>query len=69
MRIYDKGDYAYELEQSIDPMTQLRQGWTFRVYRVRPVEQVVEKGEAASKDEAEKQAKRAITTIVRRSAA
>ncbi|HSY11630.1 MAG TPA: hypothetical protein VK976_05520 [Verrucomicrobiae bacterium] len=66
MRIHDKGDYAYDLEQSVDPMTQLRTGWNFRIFRVRPTEQMVEKGEAPSRDEAEKQAKRVISRVLQK---
>lgn len=66
MRIHDKGDYAYDLEQPIDPHTQLRTGWNFQIFRLRPVEQVVDRGEAQSRAEAEKLAKRAISRIVQR---
>ncbi len=66
MRIHDKGDYAYDLEQSVDPMTQLRTGWTFHIFRLRPIEQVLEKGEAGTREEAEKQAKRAISRVLQR---
>jgi hypothetical protein len=64
MRIHDKGDYAYDLEQATDPATQLRTGWNFRIFRLRPIEQIVEKGEAATRDEAEKQARRVITRVL-----
>jgi len=66
MRIHDKGDYAYDLEQSTDPQTQLRTGWNFHIFRLRPVEQILEQGKAQSRDEAEKLAKRAITRMVQR---
>ncbi len=66
MRIHDKGDYAYDLEQSVDPRTQLRTGWNCRIFRRRPTEQLVEKGEASSRDEAEKQAKRVISRVLQR---
>ncbi len=66
MRIHDKADYAYELEQVVDPMTQLRKGWTYRVFHLRPTEQVLQTGEAQSRDEAEKEAKRIIGRLVQR---
>jgi hypothetical protein len=66
MRVHDKGDYAYDLEQSIDPHTQLRRGWNFHIFRLRPIEQVLDRGEAQSREEAEKLAKRAISRMVQR---
>ena len=66
MKIHDKADYAYDLEQSIDPATQLRKGWHFHVFRLRPVEQMLEEGEAGSREDAEKQAKKVITRMVTR---
>ncbi len=66
MRIHDKGDYAYDLEQTIDPATQLRTGWSFHVFLLRPTEQVIESGQASSREEAEKQAKRAISRVLQR---
>jgi hypothetical protein len=63
MRIHDKGDYAYDLEQTVDSATQLRTGWNFRVFLLRPTEQVIESGQAKSREEAEKQAKRVISKI------
>ena len=66
MRIHDKGDYAYDLEQNVDPMTQLRTGWSVKVFRVRPTEQLLEKGEADTREEAEKQGRRAIARMLQR---
>jgi hypothetical protein len=66
MRIHDKGDYAYDLEQSIDPSTQLRTGWNFHIFRLRPVEQVLEGGQANTREDAEKLARRAITRMVQK---
>jgi hypothetical protein len=64
MRIHDKGDYAYDLEQSTDPATQLRTGWNFHIFRLRPIEQIVDRGGAPSREEAEKLAKRVISRLV-----
>lgn len=66
MRIHDKGDYAYDLEQVVDPMTQLRKGWAYHVFHLRPTEQVLDGGEAATREEAEKEAKRVIGRLVQR---
>jgi hypothetical protein len=66
MRIHDKGDYAYELEQPVDPLTQVRTGWIFRIFHMRPIEQVVEKGNAESREGAEKLARRAISRLLQR---
>ena len=66
MRIHDKGDYAYDLEQPIDPATQLRTTWVYKVFHLRPTEQVLEQGAAGSREEAEKLAKRAISRLVQR---
>lgn len=70
MRIRE-GDYAYDLEQKIDPLTQVRQEWKFTVYAVFPTEQILQTGEAPTREEAEREAQRAITRIrseLRRSA-
>jgi hypothetical protein len=66
MRIHDKADYAYELEQPVDPFTQLRTGWIYRVFHLRPIEQVLQTGEAGSREAAEKEAKRVIGRLVQR---
>ena len=62
MRIHE-GKYAYDLEQPPDPRTQLRQHWTFKVYRLQPVEQVLASGQAATRAEAEKKAKAMIAKL------
>ena len=62
MRIRE-GDYAYDLEQKIDPLTQVRQDWKFTVYLVHPTEQVVERGQAKTREEAEQQAQSAMLRI------
>ena len=64
MRIYE-GDHAYEIEQIVNPETQVRSGWRYKVYRVRPAEQVLRTGEAATRDEAEKAGKEALGEVLR----
>jgi hypothetical protein len=63
MRIHE-GNFAYDLEQPRDPLTQLPLNWRYTVYRLRPIEEVVEKGEAGSQQEAEKTAKTAIAKLM-----
>jgi hypothetical protein len=62
MRIHE-GDFAYDLEQPIDPLTQLRSQWRFTVYRVRPGEQKLASGQADSREAAEKKARAALAKI------
>ena len=64
MRIQE-GDYAYELEQKIDPATQLRQQWQYSIYLMFPAEQILEKGEAETREEAESRAQAAIARLRR----
>ena len=59
MRIRE-GDYAYDLEQKVDPSTMLRHEWIYRVYVTVPTDQVLEQGEAETREAAEKRALRAI---------
>ena len=66
MRIHDKGDYAYDFEQVVDPRTQLRKGWMYRVFHLRPTEQVLQTGDAQSREQAEKEARRIIGRLVQR---
>lgn len=64
MRIYE-GDFAYEIERIIDPNTQLITGWRYKLDRVRPDDQLLESGEARTKEEAEDSGKRALQKIIR----
>lgn len=64
MRIHYEGDFAYDLEQPRDPQTQLALGWRFTVYRLRPVENIVAKGEAETRPEAERKAKTTISRLL-----
>jgi hypothetical protein len=66
MRIHE-GDLAYDLEQPIDPLTQLRSKWRFTIYRVKPAEEKLGSGEADTKAEAEKKAKSALAKIAAKS--
>ncbi len=60
MRIHE-GDFAYDLEQPRDPLTQLALKWRYRIFRVRPREELVSSGEADTREEAEKEARNAIS--------
>ena len=64
MRIYE-GDHAYEIEQILHPETQVRSGWRYKVYRVRPAEQLLRSGEAATRDAAEAAGREALEGILR----
>lgn len=66
MRIHHEGDFAYDLEQPRDPQTQLTLNWRYAVYRLRPVEEIVSRGEAETRAEAEKRAKSAISRLLAR---
>ncbi|HZR28600.1 MAG TPA: hypothetical protein VFA71_07450 [Terriglobales bacterium] len=62
MRIHE-GNFAYDIEQLRDPLTQLPLKWRYTVYRLRPVEEAVQRGEAESREEAEEMAKRMISKL------
>jgi hypothetical protein len=62
MRIHE-GDLAYDLEQPIDPLTQLRSKWRYTRYRVKPAEEKLGGGEAPTRTEAEKKAKAALARL------
>jgi hypothetical protein len=62
LRIHE-GDYAYDLEQKVDPSTMLRGEWRFKIYFTLPTDQVLAQGEAATQKAAEQQALKAIARI------
>jgi hypothetical protein len=66
MRIHHDANFAYDLEQPRDPQTQLALNWRFTVYRLRPVEEIVVRGEAETRAEAEKKAKSTISRLLSR---
>jgi hypothetical protein len=59
MRIYED-NYAYEIERVIDPATLVATGWKYNVYRVRPSNQLLQTGTAASREAAEVEGRRAV---------
>jgi hypothetical protein len=63
MRIYED-NYAYEIEQVIDPATLVATGWKYNVYRVRPSNQLLHTGTAASREAAEKEGRRAVQRTI-----
>jgi hypothetical protein len=65
MRIYE-GDYAYEIEQVLDPATQVSLGWRYNIYRVRPRDELLRSGQAATREEAEESGKRMLAEVVRK---
>ena len=66
MRIHHEANFAYDLELPRDPQTQLALGWKFTVYRLRPIEEIVARGEAETRAEAERKAKTTITRLIHR---
>jgi hypothetical protein len=62
---FHEGDFAYDIEQQRDPLTQLLSAWRFTIYRVRPVESVVTRGQARTRDEAESQARQIVAKLMR----
>jgi hypothetical protein len=65
VRIHE-GDYAYDVEQLRDPLTEVRSNWKFTISRVRPVEKILSVGEAATRAEAERKARQAISSLLER---
>ena len=64
MRIYHEANFAYDLELFRDPQTQLALNWRFTVYRIRPIEEIVARGEAPTRVDAERKAKSAISRLL-----
>lgn len=62
MRIHE-GNLAYDVEQFRDPRTQLLVHWRYKVYRLRPIEEVLASGEAESREAAVKKARAALTKL------
>jgi len=62
MRIYE-GNYAYEIERVLDPLTELMKGWRYKVYRVRPRDEVLRSGDVGSKEAAELAGRRVLAEI------
>jgi len=56
MRIYVE-NYAYEIRQERDPLTQLIKSWQYLIYLVRPKDEVVTKGFKETQADAEREAK------------
>ena len=65
MRIYE-GNYGYEIEQVLDPATQVPVGWRYNIYRVRPQDQLLRSGMAATREEAQEAGKRMLAEVVKK---
>jgi hypothetical protein len=65
VRIHETVDYAYDLSERRDPYTQLPSGWTFTVFRLRPIEQVLSRGTASTRALAVRKAKKAISKLAK----
>jgi hypothetical protein len=62
-----EGRYAYDLEQPVDPRTQLRSKWRYTIFQVMPFEKVLQVGEADSREIAEEQARAMISRLAKQS--
>ena len=62
MRIHE-GEFAYDLEQQRDPATQLHLKWKYTLFRLRPAEMIIGRGEAKTRNEAETHARRKIREL------
>lgn len=62
---FHEGDFAYDVEPQRDPSTQLLSSWRFTVFRLRPAESVLTRGEAKTREEAEAQAQKALARVRR----
>ena len=65
MRIYE-GDYAYEIEPVLDSATKVLRAWRYNIYRVRPLDELLRSGEAATKEAAQEAGKRTLAEVVRK---
>jgi hypothetical protein len=63
MRIYED-NFAYEIEQVLDPATLVAAGWRYNVYRVRPTNELLHSGTAGSREAAETEGKRAVLRAI-----
>lgn len=64
MRIYE-GDYAYEIEPVVDPATQVSSGWRYKLYRIRPRDELLRSGDAQTKEAAEELGRRALNEVLK----
>ncbi len=62
MRI-NEGNYAYEVRQNRDPLTQLSVSWDFLIFVSHPVEKLIQKGSRPTREEAEQYAKQRVAEI------
>ena len=63
MRIYED-NFAYEIEQVLDPATLVAAGWRYNVYRVRPSNELLHSGTTDSREAAEMEGKRAVQRVI-----
>jgi hypothetical protein len=64
MRIYED-NFAYEIEQVLDPATLIPSGWKFNIYQVRPFNQLLGSGNAPTREAAEQEGRRAVQQAIR----
>jgi hypothetical protein len=63
MRIYED-NFAYEIEQVLDPATLVAAGWRYNVYRVRPSNELLHSGTTGSRETAEMEGRRAVQRVI-----
>jgi hypothetical protein len=64
MRIYE-GNHAYEIERVLDPATQIVKGWRYNIYRVRPRDELLQSGDAPTKEAAEEAGRKALEEVLK----
>lgn len=62
---FQEGDFAYDIEQLRDPQTRLFSAWRFTIFKLRPIETVITRGQADTREEAEAQARKTIANLQR----
>ncbi len=68
MRIHE-GNFAYEVVQNRDPQTQIAKSWDFIIFALHPLEKVIERGSCSTKEKAEDEARRYISSLSGKNAA
>jgi hypothetical protein len=65
VRIYED-NYAYEVEQVLDPGTLVRTGWKYNIYRVRPLNEFLQSGTAETREAAEAEGRKMVESAIRK---
>ncbi len=62
---FHEGESVYDIEQLRDPQTRLFSAWRFTIYKLRPVEAVITRGQTDRREEAEAHARKVISDLQR----